>query len=207
MNKIYRLIFFLQVFLLGCTPSVINENEITKKINSLDLNIFAKTGEKKYSIKSPYSIYDNIKNKFQSKNTTINIFYDGKTKYVINSDESTLSNKNNLVELIGNVRLKTIDQDDDYLYADYFMWNIDEAKYLLTGDVRFENKNVILTSVKAVLGSDNVIEFFDPVKYIIKDDNNENIYETNSENAYYDLNKESLSFKAKDKRVRSRIYF
>ena len=207
MNKIYRLIFILQVFLLGCTPSVIKENQITKKINSLDLNIFTKTGDKKYSIKSPYSIYDNIKNKFQFKNTTINIFYDGKTKYVINSDESTLSNNNNLVELKGNVRLKTIDQDDDYLYADYFIWNIDETKYLLTGDVRFENKNVILTTVKAMLGSDNVIEFFDPVKYIIKDDNNENIYETNSENAYYDLNKESLSFKAKDKRVRSRIYF
>ena len=207
MNKIYRLIFILQVFLLGCTPSVIKENQITKKINSLDLNIFTKTGDKKYSIKSPYSIYDNIKNKFQFKKTTINIFYDGKTKYVINSDESTLSNNNNLVELKGNVRLKTIDQDDDYLYADYFIWNIDETKYLLTGGVRFENKNVILTSVKAILDSDNVIEFFDPVKYIIKDDNNENIYETNSENAYYDLNKESLSFKAKDKRVRSKIYF
>ena len=207
MRKIYRLIFILQVFLLGCTPSVIKENKITKKINSLDLNIFTKTGEKKYSIKSPYSIYDNIKNKFQFKNTTINIFNDGKTKYVINSDESTLSNNNNLVELKGNVRLKTIDQDDDYLYADYFIWNIDEAKYLLKGDVRFENKNVILTSVKAMLGSDNVVEFFDPVKYIIKDDNNENIYETNSENAYYDMNNESLSFKGKEKRVRSRIYF
>ena len=207
MNKIYRLIFILQVFLLGCTPSEIKENKITKKINSLDLNIFTNTGEKKYSIKSPYSIYDNIKNKFQFKNTTINIFYEGKTKYVINSDESTLSNNNNLVELKGNVRLKTIDQDDDYLYADYFIWNIDEAKYLLTGDVRFENKNVILTSAKAILDSDNVIEFFDPVKYIIKDDNNENIYETNSKNAYYDMNKESLSFKAKDKRVRSRFYF
>ena len=58
-----------------------------------------------------------------------------------------------------------------------------------------------------MLGSDNVIEFFDPVKYIIKGNNNENIYETNSENAYYDMNKESLSFKAQDKRVRSRIYF
>ena len=207
MRKIYRLIFILQVFLLGCTPSVIKENKITKKINSLDLNIFTKTGDKKYSIKSPYSIYDNIKNKFQFKNTTINIFNDGKTKYVINSDESTLSNNNNLVELKGNVRLKTIDQDDDYLYADYFIWNIDEAKYLLKGDVRFENKNVILTSVKAMLGSDNVVEFFDPVKYIIKDDNNENIYETNSENAYYDMNNESLSFKGKEKRVRSRIYF
>ena len=207
MNNIYRLILILQVFLLGCTPSVIKEKKITKKINSLDLNIFTKTGDKKYSIKSPYSIYDNIKNKFQFKKTTINIFNDGKTKYVINSDESTLSNNNNLVELKGNVKLKTIDQDDDYLFADFFIWNIDEAKYLLTGDVRFENKNVILTSAKAILDSDNVIEFFDPVKYIIKDDNNENIYETNSKNAYYDMKKESLSFKAKDKKVRSRFYF
>ena len=207
MNKIYRLILILQVFLLGCTPSVIKEKKIKKKINSLDLNIFTKTGDKKYSIKSPYSIYDNIKNKFQFKKTTINIFNDGKTKYVINSDESTLSNNNKIVELKGNVKLKTIDQNDDYLNADYFIWNIDEAKYLLTGDVRFENKNVILTSAKAILDSDNVIEFFDPVKYIIKDDNNKNIYETNSKNAYYDMNKESLSFKAKDKRVRSRFYF
>ena len=47
-----------------------------------------------------------------------------------------------------------------------------------------------------MLGIDNIIEFFNPVKYIIKDDNNNNIYETNSENAYYDINKESLSFKA-----------
>ena len=207
MNKAHRLIIIITFFIIGCTPNVIEENRVTKKINNLDLNIFSKSGDKKYSIKSPYSIYDNIKNKFQFKKTTINIFNDGKTKYVINSDESTLSNNNNLVELKGNVKLKTIDQNDDYLNADYFIWNIDEAKYFLTGDVRFENKNVILTSAKAILDSDNVIEFFDPVKYIIKDDNNKNIYETNSKNAYYDMNKESLSFKAKDKRVRSRFYF
>ena len=57
------------------------------------------------------------------------------------------------------------------------------------------------------MASDNIIEFFNPVKYIIKDDNNENKYEINSENAYYNLNTESVRFKAKDKRVRSIIYF
>ncbi len=66
---------------------------------------------------------------------------------------------------------------------------------------------MILTSGEAKLGPENIIEFFNPVKYIIKDENNENIYETNSENAYYDINKESLSFKSRDKRVRSKIYF
>ena len=57
------------------------------------------------------------------------------------------------------------------------------------------------------MGSDNIIEFFNPVKYIIKDENDENKYEINSENAYYNINKESFSFSAKDKRVQSIIYF
>ena len=109
--------------------------------------------------------------------------------------------------MYGNVKLKTINQDDDYLYADNFIWYVDKTNYLLTGNIRFENKNVILTSGKAKLGQDNIIEFFNPVKYIIKDDNNIKKYEAKSENAYYDINKESLIFKAKDNRVRSKIYF
>ena len=106
-----------------------------------------------------------------------------------------------------SVELKTNNQDEDSLFADNFIWNIDEANYLLTGNIRFENKNVILTSGKAKLDSDNIIEFFNPVKYIIKDENNENKYETKSENAYYDINQKSLIFKATNKRVSSKIYF
>ena len=207
MNKIFKLIILLPVFILGCSPNVIEDNKVTKKINRLDLNIFSKSGDKKYSITSPFSIYDNIKNRFQFKKTTINIFQEGKTKYIINSDESSLSNNNKVLEMNGNVLLKTIEQNEDFLYADNFIWNIDETNYLLTGNIRFENKNVILTSGKAKLGSDNIIEFFNPVKYIIKDEFNKNKYETNSENAYYDINNESLSFKAKDNRVSSKIYF
>ena len=75
------------------------------------------------------------------------------------------------------------------------------------GNVRFENSNVELSSDKATLAKDNIIKFFNPVKYMIKSKNNEKKYEINSENAYYNLNTESLSFEAKDKRVRSKIYF
>ena len=107
----------------------------------------------------------------------------------------------------GNVKLKTLKKDGDFLYADNFIWNIENTNYLLEGNIRFENQNIILNSEKAILGSDNIIEFFNPVKYIMKDENNENKYEINSENAYYDLNNESVSFKAKDKRVKSIIYF
>ena len=207
MRNIYRLIIFLPVLILGCTPNLFEENKIIQKIDSLDMNIFSEKGEKIFSITSPYSSYDKNELKFQLKNTTINIFNGEQTKYVINSDESTLSNNNKVLKLTGNVKLKNFKGDEDFLYADNFIWNIEETNYFLEGNIRFENKNIILNSGKAILGSDNIIEFFNPVKYIIKDDNNKNKYEINSENAYYDLNTESVSFRAKDKRVRSIIYF
>ena len=207
MNNFYKSILILTIFIIGCAPNKIDEKDFAKEINNLDLNIFSENGQKKYTITSPHSIYDNLKNKFQFQKTTVNIFQDDKIKYIIYSDESFLSRSNKILELKGNVKLKTNNEDEDFLFADNFIWNIDESNYLLTGNIRFENKNVVLQSGKAKMASDNIIEFFNPVKYIIKDDNNEKRYETNSENAYYDMNKESLSFSAKSKRVSSKIYF
>ena len=207
MRNIYRLIIFLQLFMLGCTPNVIYENKVKQNINSLDMTIFSKSGDKIYSITSPNSSYDNIELKFEIKKPIINILNGEVTKYIISSEESSLSDNNKLLKLKGNVKLKTLKKDGDILYADNFIWNIEKTNYLLEGNIRFENQNIILNSGKAILGSDNIIEFFNPVKYIIKDENNENKYEINSENAYYNLNTESVSFKAKEKRVKSIIYF
>ena len=207
MNRIYRFISFLPILLLGCTPNVIEENKVKQKIDTLDMDIFSNRGEKLYSITSPYSSFDKNKQEFQLKKTTINIFNGEESKYIIKSDESTLSNNNKLLELKGNVKLKTNGQDEDTLHADNFIWNIDETNYLLSGNIRFENKNIILNSSKAKLGSDNIIEFFNPVKYVIKGNKNEDKYVINSENAYYNIESESVSFKAKEKRVRSIIYF
>jgi len=207
MRKIHRLIIFLPFFILGCAPNVIEENKVIQKIDNLDMNIFSNKGDKIYSISSSNSSYNKRELKFELKKPTIHIFKGEKTKYIINSDYSVLSDNNKLLKLKGNVRLKTLEQDVDILYADKFIWNIDETDYLLEGNIRFENQNIILNSRKAKLSSDNIIEFFNPVKYIIKDKNNENKYEINSEKAYYNLNTESVSFKAQDKRVRSIIYF
>ena len=207
MRNIYRLIIFIPFFMLGCAPNVIEENKVIQKIHSLDMNIFSKSGDKIYAITSPKSSYNISELKFELKNPTINIFKGEEIKYIINSDESTLSDNNKLLKLKGNVKLKTLKQKDDILHADNFIWNIEETNYLLEGNIRFENENIILNSGKAKLGSDNIIEFFNPVKYIIKGENNNNKYEINSENAYYNLNTESVSFKSKDKRVQSIIYF
>ena len=207
MSKNYRLIIFLTLFILGCAPRVIDENKVIQKIDSLDMTIFSKSGDKIYSITSPNSSYDNIELKFELKKPIINIINGKETKYIISSEESTLSDNNKLLKLKGNVKLKTLKNNEDTLNADNFIWNIENTNYLLEGYIRFENQNILLNSGKAILGSDNIIEFFNPVKYIIKDENNENTYEINSENAFYNLNTESVSFEAKDKRVKSIIYF
>ena len=207
MNNLNRLIICLPFFIIGCAPNVVEENKVIQKINSLDMNIFSNSGDKIYSITSPNSSYNKVELRFELRNPTINIFKGEETKYIISSEESTLSDNNKLLKLKGNVKLKTLDQKGEILYADKFIWNIEETNYLLEGNIRFENQNIILNSGKATLGRNNIIEFFNPVKYIIKNENNENKYEINSENAYYNLNTESVSFKAKDKRVKSIIYF
>ena len=207
MKNIYNLIIFLTFFMVGCAPNVIEENKVIQKIDSLNMNIYSNKGDKIYSISSPNSSYNINELKFELEKPTINIFKGEKTKYIITSEESTLSENNKLLKLKGNVKLKTLNQNEDILIADNFIWNIEETDYLLEGNIRFENQNIILNSSKAKLGSDSIIEFFNPVKYIIKDKNNKNKYEINSENAYYNLKTESVSFKAKDKRVKSIIYF
>ena len=193
--------------MLGCAQKVIDENKVKQKIDNLDMTIFSKNGDKIYSITSPNSSYDNIELRFKLRKPIINIFSGEGPKYIISSEESSLSDNNKILKLKGNVKLKTLNKDADILYADNFIWNIENTYYLLEGNIRFENQNIILNSAKAILGSDNIIEFFNPVKYIIKDENNDNKYEINSENAFYNLNTESVSFKAKDKRVKSIIYF
>ena len=74
MSNIYRLIIFLPLFILGCSPNVIDENKVKQKIDSLDMTIFSKSGDKIYSITSPNSSYDKIELKFESKKPTIKIF-------------------------------------------------------------------------------------------------------------------------------------
>ena len=207
MNRLYKLLLVLPLIIIGCKNKEIDEKYLSQSINSLNMNIFSKEGEKLISIKSPYSKYNKEKNSFNLKETTINLFKDNNLEYIINSDNSKLSNNNKLLELDGNVSVKTIIQQDDKLTANSFTWNIQNSEYLL-GNVKFENSLVTLNSNKAILNkSTNIIEFFNPVKYKFKDNMKDSGYEINSENAYYNIDKKSVNFKSKEARVRSKIYF
>ena len=127
MNNIYKSIIIFPFLLLGCKPNVTEVNRIMQKIDSLDMNIYSNQGEKIYRIISPNSSYDIIRQTFNLKNTTINLYSNKELKYIINSDESKLSNNNKILELKGNVILKSLLEDNDILHSDYFIWNIEES--------------------------------------------------------------------------------
>ena len=108
MSNIYRLIIILPLFMLGCAPNVIDENKVKQKIDSLNMTIFSSSGDKIYSITSPNSSYDNIDLRLELKKPIIKIFNGEETKYIISSEESSLSDNNKLLKLKGDVKLKTL---------------------------------------------------------------------------------------------------
>ena len=208
MNKFYKLLFLIPIIIIGCKTSTTNNKIITQSINSLNMNIYSNEGNKVLTIISPSSNYDKEKNTFNLKETTINLFKDNEIKYIIYSGKSKLSNNNKLLELYDNVSIKSIKEKGDELYANSFKWNIQNSEYLLVGNVRFENGSIILSSNKATLNNnENIIEFFNPVKYKIKENKNESGYEINSENAFYNIKTKSVSFTSREEKVRSKIYF
>ena len=208
MSRFYKILFIVTIIIAGCKSPESDDKVKIQSIENMNMNIFSNEGKRLFTIKSPNSSYSKEKNTFNLKKTTINLYKDNKTEYIIISDTSQLSNNNKLLELKGNVLVKTIFQQGDKLFANRFKWNILNSEYLLIGNVKFENNSITLSSNKAILNKEsNLIEFFNPVKYHIKDNNNEKIYEINSENAYYNINTKSVSFSSKKERVRSKIYF
>lgn len=207
MNRFYKLLFFIPIIIVGCKSSSLSIKDFSQVIDNFNMNIFSVEGEKLFSIKSPFSTYENNINIFNLEETTIYTFKNNEKEYIINSDKSKLSD-NKLLELNGNVSVKNLSQGTDKLYANRFTWDISNTEYVLIGNVKFENKSLILTSNKAILNkADNIIKFFKPVKYKYKVSNNENVYEINSENAFYNINTKSVSFTSREDTVRSKIYF
>ena len=208
MSRLYKFILLIPLLILGCKSNIKNDTNIIQTINSLDMNIFSIDGKKLLSIKSPYSNYDKGKNIYNLRETTIIFFEDNESKYFITSDKSKLSNNNKLIELNGNVLVKTLLKEDDKLYSNSFRWNIEKSELLLVGNVNFKNNSINLSSNKAILNKKtNIIEFYNPVKYRVKNNSNESKYEVNSQNAFYNIKTKSVVFRSKGEKVRSKIYF
>ena len=207
MNKLNILIIIFALFISGCKSKEKFTNFPLQRIDDFNLNIYSKDGKKIYSIQSPSSKIDIVKNILNLQETRINLFDEEILKYTITSQESKLQNSNRIIELIGDVLVKSYIEEDIILNADKFTWDINNEEYELIGNVRFENNEFIISSQRAYMNKENnIIEFYNPVNYIVKD-NNTNRFEVKSENAFYNIEKNSLNFSSKEKRVRSKIYF
>ena len=206
MNNIYKLLILIQVLIFGCGNNVYDKTKFVQSIDNLEMKIYSDNGVKLYSINSPNTTYNKDTNSFKLAKTTIKLFKNGEIEYTINADKSELSNNNKFLEMNGNVKVKTMRLNNDVLYASKFIWNIEDLTYTLLGDVKFENDTIILSSNKAILGTNKIIEFFHPVYYLLKDNDTLN-YEINSENALYNIETQSVSFSSTKKRVRSKLYF
>ena len=207
MNKFYKLLFLIPMFIVGCKGPDFSNKNFSQVFNKFDLTIYSTEGNKTLTIKSPNSNYDRLKNIFNLKETTIFLFKGNIKEYIITSDNAKLTN-NNLVELINNVSVKGILKEEDTLNANYFWWDVNKSEYLLKDNVIFKNKTITLSSNKAIMNkSNNIIEFFKPVKYKMNGNNEQNSYEINSENAYYNIDTKSLTFSSKNEKVRSKLYF
>ena len=130
------------------------------------------------------------------------------SEFIISSDKSKISNNNKLLELDGNVLIRSLIKNEEEIYSNKIIWDINNSEFLLIGNVNFKNNQISLSSNKAIFDKkNNIIEFFNPVKYTVNDMNKEKKYEVNSENAYYNINTKSVSFSSKENKVRSKIYF
>ncbi len=207
MNSFIKYLLLIPILIIGCKTSEIDDKRINQSINSMNMNIYSSEGIKLFSIKSPYSNYEKEKNILSLKKTTIKLFKDNEKEYIITSDNSKLTKNNKLIELNGNVLVKTSIKQNDELYSNSFTWNIENSEFILIGNVKFKNNSITLTSNKAILNkANNIIEFFYPVKYKVNN-NDKKLYEVNSQNAYYNIDTKSVSFRSKGERVRTKIYF
>ena len=207
MNKFYKLLFLIPLIIVGCKGPDLSNKKISQVFDELNMNIYSNEGEKTLTVKSPNSNFDRANNILNLKETTIFLFKGNIKEYIITSDKGKLTN-NKLVELIGNVSINSILKEGSKLNANYFWWDVNKSEYLLKDNVIFNNKTITLSSNKAIMNkSNNIIEFFKPVKYKMQALNEQSRYEIKSENAYYNIDTESLSFSSKDKRVRSKLYF
>ena len=208
MIKIIYIILF-PFLILGCKQTQVEDELLSLKINNFNMSMYSTNGDKLYIINSPVSSFNKITQIIELGVTNINLFEDNSLVYKLNSDKSKLINNNKIIELQGNINMIDISKENNKLIADKFYWDIKNSEYILTGNVKLENKKLILNSSKALLNKDtNIIEFFNPVKYIIKSkSNNFNTYQIESENAYYNIETKSVKFQSKKDRVRSELNF
>ena len=200
------LIFSIYLLLSSCSTSI-KKIDSNLAIDDFSMTQFEINGDKSYAISSPKSLFIKDIQIYKLDKTKILFYEENKVSYIIKSLKSSLLN-NKDIELEGNVKLYDQNNKANTINANKAFWNIEKYEFTLIGDVVLNNNSINIESSKAVLNKkENIIKFFKPVKYRYLNNSSTLNYKVKADNAYYDLNKKTLSFESKNERVKSKINF
>ena len=208
MNRVFYLICILSSFLIcGCD---INTRKVDKSIliiEEFNLNHYSKNGNKLYMLDSPYSVFNQTDQSYLLNKTNIKFFDKENVKYNVNSDSAKLLN-NKFLELKGNVEINDYNNNKSIIKSNNLFWDIDKTEFILEGNVSLVNNIINLNSSKALFDKkEDIIIFYNPIKYNYKDEDGIRKYNISSENAYYNISTKNVIFKSKDDKVKSKLIF
>ena len=208
MNRIFYLICILSsLFISSCNVSTQKTNKSVLIIEDFNLNHYSKNGSKLYMLETPYSVFNQTDQSYLLNKTNIKFFDKENVKYNVNSDSAMLLN-NNFLELTGNVEINDFKNNKTIIKSNNLFWDIDKSEFILEGEVSLVNNIINLSSSKALFDKkDDIILFYNPIKYNYKDEEGIRKYNISSENAYYNISTKDVIFKSKDDKVKSKLIF
>ena len=208
MNRIFYLICILSsLFISSCNVSTKKTNKSVLIIEDFNLNHYSKNGSKLYMLETPYSVFNQTDQSYLLNKTNIKFFDKENVKYNVNSDSAMLLN-NKFLELKGNVEINDFNNNKTIIKSNNLFWDIDKSEFILEGKVSLVNNIINLSSSKALFDKkDDIILFYNPIKYNYKDEEGIRKYNISSENAYYNISTKDVIFKSKNDKVKSKLIF
>ena len=208
MNRLSYLICILSSFFItSCNISTKKVDTSFLIIEKFNLNHYSKNGSKLYMLETPYSVFNQTDQSYLLNKTNIKFFDKENVKYNVNSDSAKLLN-NKLLELKGNVEINDFNNNKTIIKSNNLFWDIDKSEFILEGEVSLVNNIINLSSSKALFDKkDDIILFYNPIKYNYKDEEGIRKYNISSENAYYNISTKDVIFKSKNDKVKSKLIF
>ena len=208
MNRFFYLFCILSsIFISGCDVTSRNEDKTVLIIEKFNLNHYSRNGSKLYTLETPYSVFNQTDQYYLLNKTNIKFFDKDNIKYDVNSDSAKLVN-NKFLELKGNVEINDFNNNKTIIKSNNLFWNIDKSEFILEGNVSLVNNIINLTSSKALFDKkDDIIMFYNPIKYNYKDEEGIRKYNISSENAYYNILTKDVIFKSENDKVKSKLIF
>ena len=208
MSRFFSLIcIFSSFFITSCNVNTKKVDTSYLNIENFKLNHYSNDGTKLYMLETPYSVFNQTDQSYLLNETNIKFYEKENVKYNVNSDSAKLLN-NKFIELKGNVEINDFNDDITIIKSNNFTWNTDKSEFILEGNVSLVNNIINLNSSKALLDKkDDIIMFYNPVKYNYKDKDNIRKYNISSENAYYNISTKNIIFKSINDKVKSKLVF